>query len=415
MAESYGKSEQADAPPEPNAVSGDPLVIPPSTTQSHSDRPSFGRLPSVKTSRLAAARSPALRASSSLAMINGASDTSPQTQAETSHGTSKANARHESVPCSDDRSDRQPVFPLPAQPKVGSPDFEDGLMAAIEGEVIPRLLLAYGQMAREDEAFDALLSSHQPGELSENGLADPDGLTAGTRSSLSHHAGLRVDPSDVAEFARILLNHDAPVAVGFVDMQIARGVQVADLLLDLCAPAARELGGMWERDECSFCEVTIGLSSLEHVILRCGGPEKTAMGERDHRRTVLLGAMPGNQHIFGLLIVKELFRRSGWMVQAPKASSAQALVDAVKANYFSIVGLSVGAVEDLPACQTLVKDIRHASCNPKLLVIVGGHGIQLANQDTRQLDVDLFARDGREGLEQIERMVSRLETSHPMN
>lgn len=383
MAQSYGKNDQSGVSLERRTVTTDPRVMQSSAEQDQSDG-----LPNAQN-----------RARPALVKRNEFTRTAAGT-----HQTSE-----------------QSVEPstLKGSSKPTASAIEDGLMAAIEGEVIPRLLLTYGQMAREDEAFDAFLSGRGLDGSVEGLSSDDEAAAPGSSNTASPShplsTGQQVDPSDVVEFTRILIAHDAPVAVGFVDMQIARGVNVADLLLDLCTPAARELGEMWLRDECSFCDVTIALSSLELVILRCGGPEKTIAGKTEQNRSVLLGAMPGNQHMFGLLIVKELFRRSGWLVRAPKANDAQALLDAVRSNYFSIVGLSVGAEEDLPACQALVKDLRRVSCNPKLLVIVGGHGIQRANSGTRALDVDLIARDGREGLDQIERMVNRVEPSLPMN
>lgn len=385
MAHSHGKNDQARALLEGETVSTDPQIIRCSTEQSdHIRSLEVGPTAPVKTSELATRPAVALH---SLPAMTQAVDAS-------TFGTDSA------------------------KKDLSAPDalaIEDRLIATIEGEVIPRLLLAYGQMAREDEAFDAFLTDAVDEPSSGDTIAAADLSNSGSPSRALLSSGLKVEPSDVAEFTRILIAHDAPVAIGFIDMQLARGVSVADLLLDLCAPAARELGAMWMRDECSFGDVTIGLSSLELVILRCGGPEKNSPGITDQNRSVLLGAMPGNQHIFGLLIVKELFRRSGWVVRAPKANTSQALLDSVRSTYFSIVGLSVGADEDLPACQALVKDIRRVSCNANLLVIVGGHGIQRVNQGTCSLDVDLIARDGREGLHQIERMVNRLEPSLPMN
>lgn len=311
----------------------------------------------------------------------------------------------------------------------------DSLMAAIEGEVIPRLLLAHSQMVREDQLMDGFLRQAagplgQAGPLSEaaSPLSDNDdepmlGAAMAERSRQDAYsdqpAGARspcsaslstLTSSDVAEFVRLLIHHEPDVAIRFIELHRSHGATLPDLLLDLCAPAARELGEMWLRDDCSFCDVTVGLSSLEHVLTRCAGALQHCSGGTDPARTVLLGAVPGTQHVFGLLIVKELFRRAGWSVRVPSGASAQAMCEAVRLHDVAIVGLSVGRVEDLPACQSLVEKLRRESRNRRLLVVVGGHGIQEANQATRLLDVDLIARDGREGLDQIQRMVNRL---HP--
>jgi methanogenic corrinoid protein MtbC1 len=299
----------------------------------------------------------------------------------------------------------------------GAPDLEgsaasarsasvDGLIHTIEGEVIPRLLLAHQSILR-----DSVDGGSRSGDVTWSGAqpAEADG-----RDSLEVDP-LRVTKADVSAFAELLITFDANVAKRFIDAQVSSGHAVPDLLLDLCAPAARELGSMWLRDECSFCDVTIGLSALEQVILHCAGPAGSVRESSTVDRSALLAPMPGNQHVFGLLIVKELFRRSGWTVRSPATSEWNAVLDAVRSTRYSVLGLSVGSANDLQACQSLVKACRSESLNPKMLIIVGGYGIQEANMSTRMLDADLIARDGREGLDQIERIVARMATQRPYN
>ncbi|MBV6657898.1 MAG: cobalamin-dependent protein [Devosiaceae bacterium] len=274
---------------------------------------------------------------------------------------------------------------------------EGGLLAAIEGEIIPRLLLAHRQMSLD--ARLELSAATTASSALDGGQGGPREIAAGT----------------VKEFARLLIAHDAPIAVGFVDMYLCSGVDVPTVLVELCAPTARELGDMWLRDECSFCEVTIALSSLEAVMLHCSQVDERRASWPEDDRSILLGLVPGNQHLFGLLVVKELFLRAGWVVRTPPANTASALVDMARRNSFTAIGLSVGSVDALPACQTLVHALRADSLNPRALIIVGGHGIQRATPETRALPVDLIARDGREGLDQLERMVARLNASQTVN
>ena len=316
-------------------------------------------------------------------------------------------------------------FPQSSVVHSGSPQgslgsAHSGLLQTIEGEVIPRLLLAHQAMLREQASVN-----RAGGDVmwSENAMvsAPAQSLVQDSHDCYAEmvRAAFAVSQDDVVAFANLLITQDANVAKHFIDTQVARGYAVPDLLLDLCAPAARELGDMWMRDDCSFCDVTIGLSSLEHVILHCTGhpvshpvsKASTANGDR----TALLSAMPGNQHVFGLLIVKELFRRSGWTVSSPKSNDSKAVLDAVRTKRFGVLGLSVGSRDDLQDCQELLKACRAESLNKKLLIIVGGHAIQEANPATRMLDADLIARDGREGLDQIERIISRLAPKQPMN
>ncbi len=280
----------------------------------------------------------------------------------------------------------------------GSRRSGNSLINTIEGEVIPRLLLAHQAMVREEAERSEATSTvtWQAPDYPRDGELRGDDF-----------AVLSVTHADVVAFAELLIAFEPKVANRFISAQIARGHSVADLLLDLCAPTARELGDMWLRDSCSFCDVTMGLSSLEQVIMHCSSASDTVAAGPDRDRTALLAPMPGNQHIFGLLIVKELFRRNGWIVRAPEQSDPASVLDAVRKTRFSVLGLSVGNRDDLQGCEKLIKACRAESLNPRLMIVVGGHGIQEANMSTRTLDADLIARDGREGLDQIERMIAR--------
>lgn len=250
------------------------------------------------------------------------------------------------------------------------------LMRAIEGEILPRLLLAHGA----DDVDLSIAANREAG----------------------------VETHHIKEFARILIEHDGGVAESFVNMlQTARGLTRDSILLDLFAPTARELGDMWLRDDCTFAEVTVGLCELERLLMRRTESNRTVMETANPARTVLLSPAPGEQHVFGLLIVKELFRRSGWSVATPNAGHEDSLLDAVRQTRFAVVGLSLSKEEQCGVCGALVKSIRQTSRNSDVVVVVGGHGVRAGSASCDSLGADLVAHDGREALAQIECLVDQ--------
>ena len=250
------------------------------------------------------------------------------------------------------------------------------LMRAIEGEILPRLLLAHG-----DSDVDQAVPVDGGGGVE------------------SHH---------VREFARILIEHDGVVAESFVNMlQVSRGLTADGVLLDLFAPTARELGDMWLSDACTFAEVTVGLCGLECLLMRRTDVRRAISDDADPDRQALLSPMPGEQHIFGLLIVKELFRRSGWSVSTPVGGHMDALLDAVRQSRFAVVGLSLSREEERAECARLVRSIRQASRNSDVVIVVGGHGVLADSASCETLGADLIALDGREALAQIECLVDQ--------
>jgi methanogenic corrinoid protein MtbC1 len=109
-----------------------------------------------------------------------------------------------------------------------------GLVRMIEGEIVPRLLMS-------------LAHSGQDAKVSESTPALPES-------------------DDVAELARLLLNHDQAIAATFVRILRHHGTPPERICLDLLAPAARRMGEMWEQDDCNFTELAAGLNRLQSVL-----------------------------------------------------------------------------------------------------------------------------------------------------
>lgn len=205
---------------------------------------------------------------------------------------------------------------------------------------------------------------------------------------------------DVLELVRLLLKHDASVAVAHVLAISEEGMQVQDICLQMLAPAARVLGEMWERDECDFVHVTLGLCKLHQVLHQLGAALRSAeeSGIREPARRILLAAMPGEQHTFGIVMVGQFFRVDGWDVwnEFPEADSD--LMDAVHDSWFALVGLSVGSEVRLNSVTSMIKAIRRASCNHAVRIMLGGPILVKKPDLAAALGADATALDGREAV-----------------
>jgi methanogenic corrinoid protein MtbC1 len=219
-----------------------------------------------------------------------------------------------------------------AWPELGA------LARVIEGEIIPRLTLAHRQDA-----------DRQPPQ--EQGP---------------------VTTSQVAAFADLIVRSDYRTVLAHVDAELANGLAPEDLLVSLFAPTARHLGEMWKSDRYDFVEVTIALSVLQQLIREHSmrmGLEDVAWS--DDKRILLVPA-PGDQHTFGVAVVEKFFRAAGWEVWGGPAGLAFDLPDLVSREGFSLFGVSLGAEANLDAVVAMIRQIRRASRNPAMRVIVGG-------------------------------------------
>jgi len=248
------------------------------------------------------------------------------------------------------------------------------LVRTIEGEIVPRLVLARRVTIVPEE----------------NGARD-------------HRAP---DDSDVKELVRLLLAHDVAVVSAYVETVRQRGATLELICLKLLAPAARELGLLWEEDECDFMQVTVGLCRL-HQLLRELSPEfRCDETERTLERRILLAACPGEQHTFGLSVVAQFLRRAGWDVWHEFPGKSADILELVRQYWFAVVGLSVGSEARVDTVASTIRAIRQASRNRGVGVMVGGP-ILLAKPELALLvGADATAADGPQAVLRAEHMCS---------
>lgn len=258
-------------------------------------------------------------------------------------------------------------------PSLASEERIARLVRTIEGEIVPRLML----------------TKRMPpmGQVVRGSIRTPDEL-------------------DVAELVRLLLAHDVEVAAGYVESVRYQGASLESLCLRLLAPAARELGLMWENDECDFMQVTVGLCRLHQVLRDISAEWRSDEIPVRADRTILLAPVPGEQHTFGIMLVAQFMRRAGWDVWHEFPENLSDLLEAVRRNWFGVVGLSVGCDSRLDDMTSIIGAVRCASHNRAVGVLVGGP-VMVANPAAAVLvGADGTAADARGAVLQAERLCS---------
>ena len=250
------------------------------------------------------------------------------------------------------------------------------LMRTIENEIIPRLMLA-----------------HQSGPVIEDVGADAD-ATPG--------------PHEVAELAKLALGHDASVSAAYVESIRVRGAALEVIYAELLAPTARRLGEMWEADLCDFTQVTIGLWRLQQVMY-----DLSPLFQRDAQRSVvrrkgMLVPAPGSQHTLGVFMVAEYFRKAGWDIWGEPRTTVASLLDAIRKDWFDVIGFSVGAEHQIPELVSTIAAVRRASRNPSVGIMVGGPLLVAHPEFLPGINADITAKNAAEAVEEAEAFIALL-------
>lgn len=242
------------------------------------------------------------------------------------------------------------------------------LSHTIEGDIIPRLMLALGSRTAED--------------------------------SIQAPPSERLEES-VDEFVHLLLNHDASVATNYVAMLRSDGIPLAALYLDLLAPAARRLGVMWEEDMCSFTDVTIGVCRMHQVLLEFSRCFDGGLQSREPGRNALILPVPQEQHTFGLFMVMEFLRKASWNCYSGQPSGKREFLKLAGSQDFDVIGISVGNASHIDLAAELIADVRAGSRNRDAFILAGGKAFLDDPDAATRIGADAMAADGREAVEAI--------------
>lgn len=210
--------------------------------------------------------------------------------------------------------------------------------------------------------------------------------------------GDAVTISEAQQFATLALSLEADELLDRVDAILARGIPVESIFVDLLAPAARTLGEGWERDECDFVDVTMGLWRLQEV-MREVAMRMPAVGHAIAApRRALFSPMPGEQHSFGALMIEEVFARAGWSSEVLIEPRRQELLRIVAGQSFDLIGLTVSCDCPSAALADLITAMRSVSKNPTVQILIGGRVVNATPGLAERVGADGTAPDAQSAL-----------------
>ena len=203
----------------------------------------------------------------------------------------------------------------------------------------------------------------------------------------------------LATFSELCVSRKPEDVLTFVEGLLLNDVNSDSIFLNLIAPAARHLGLMWEQERADFTQVTMGLLRMHQITHLIGyeyqsGPQKAGASKR-----VTLASAPGSQHILGLAMVSEFFRKSGWQVVVEIATTPAELYAAAKNEWFDLIGLSVGLTEQLTGLLALVTTLKQKSRNANIPILLGGPAFLSSSFSAQSLGADAITTDALEGVQ----------------
>ncbi|MBB4196832.1 methanogenic corrinoid protein MtbC1 [Rhodoblastus sphagnicola] len=171
----------------------------------------------------------------------------------------------------------------------------------------------------------------------------------------------------MARLARLLVVGGSDVFRDEVETRLAAGAAPLSVMNEILAPIARELGRLWDRDDCDLIDVQRACGALQRLMSRIK-PQAAARGPLKPP-SILMRVAPGERHTLGAEVAEAAFRDLGWRVSRGEARGIGAQL---AREWHDFVGFSLGCDRHVESLSHAIAEARAASRNPRLLVVVGG-------------------------------------------
>jgi hypothetical protein len=180
----------------------------------------------------------------------------------------------------------------------------------------------------------------------------------------------------VSELARLLIAADASAALQLFNELHESVSDLPSFYSSVIEPTARCLGDAWQAGDCSEFTLTVALCRLQTAIRSIGSLSPWQAAGEAGLRAVLVAPQPGELHMLGAVLDDDVLLRAGWQTQLEIPANDSAIEKLVADNWFDALDLNLSVVFSkehwLPRVTETIAKARIASCNPELVVVVGG-------------------------------------------
>lgn len=176
-------------------------------------------------------------------------------------------------------------------------------------------------------------------------------------------------PPSTPEIERLctwLLGDTDPDAEPFIRDLLSAGLPRRFLFDDWFAPAAAQLGEMWENDKASFVQVAYAMGRLQGLV-RVLPRENISASDG---RAAVFSTVPGETHSLGLRMAADLFRDKGWDITVFFDLTHEDLLAGIDASGLRLIGLSATGNYAIPSLMRVLSAL-HLSALGNHVILCG--------------------------------------------
>ena len=196
----------------------------------------------------------------------------------------------------------------------------------------------------------------------------PDELVLDVAREVVHRLAFRMPgvtasegyPSDAEldRFCSALLSAQEDAADRIILTARRDGAEIETIYLGYIAGASRRLGAMWESDQVSFIEVSIGTGRLYRIIRGLRHAIAPVVLKGKPRTPALFVLVPGETHSLGIEMAADLFRRDGGDVDVCIGQTHDQILGLAESRHYGAVVLVANSKRVIPALVQLSVALR---------------------------------------------------------
>lgn len=224
--------------------------------------------------------------------------------------------------------------------------------------------------------------------------------------NVARHAHFIQDPvanpseEHITELSEALISDDDTAGATFIANIQHMGASPETVYLKYLAEAARTLGVWWEKDQVTFATVTLGSSRIYSIMSAMRHMFKPLA--RPKLKSAVFATVPGEEHILGVRMAADIFRREGWHIDLKVGHDDKELVESIDWSSTCLIGLSYSGVHSLQPLTRLMLAIRLNG--PAVETIVCGHHINTVKEVADIAGVSACSDNVEDALSQMNRL-----------
>jgi methanogenic corrinoid protein MtbC1 len=189
----------------------------------------------------------------------------------------------------------------------------------------------------------------------------------------------------IDEFIQMVFRYEEDKAIKLVMDLVKQGHDVIDIYLKFLKETLYRVGNMWESGEVSIPMEHHITYFIDKVLILLSPYIEV---DNKNGKTALFIA-PGNEnHLIGLKIVKEIFKKYGWRtLYIGKSVPWTSLTHWIKHHKAELVVISTTIDQNLNQVEAIVNFIRS---NTKAKVLLGGQAFDVNHQYIQQINPDYY-------------------------